>query len=110
VFPCIVIAHVYYTWLQTTVGYGDKVPITQAGRAFAYIWLFMGIVFFALLSAELAAALKHQVPQMNSYAPFRSMSKCVYPMYNTYLQTKDMACNSNSNSNSSSNSAAGPSW
>lgn len=41
----------------TTVGYGDVVPVTVAGRAFAYVLMLGGIGLFAALTANLASML-----------------------------------------------------
>ena len=41
----------------TTVGYGDIVPVTAAGRALAYVLMIAGIGLFATLTANLAAML-----------------------------------------------------
>lgn len=41
----------------TTVGYGDVVPVTAAGRAFAYVLMLGGIGLFAALTANLASML-----------------------------------------------------
>ena len=41
----------------TTVGYGDMVPITAAGRAVAFVLMFGGIAFFSGLTANLASFL-----------------------------------------------------
>ena len=39
----------------TTVGYGDVVPVTQIGRAFAYVLMIGGIGLFGALTANLAS-------------------------------------------------------
>ena len=39
----------------TTVGYGDVVPVTQIGRAFAYVLMISGIGLFGALTANLAS-------------------------------------------------------
>ena len=41
----------------TTVGYGDVVPVTAAGRAFAYVLMLGGIGLFGALTANLASML-----------------------------------------------------
>jgi voltage-gated potassium channel len=41
----------------TTVGYGDKVPVTIAGRGVAYVLMLGGIAFFSGLTANLASLL-----------------------------------------------------
>ena len=41
----------------TTVGYGDVVPITDEGRIFGAILILFGVVFFSLVSANIAAFL-----------------------------------------------------
>jgi polar amino acid transport system substrate-binding protein len=41
---------------MTTTGYGDKVPVTAAGRAVAIAWMFASIFLVALFSATLASS------------------------------------------------------
>ena len=41
----------------TTVGYGDVVPITDEGRIFGTVLILFGVVFFSLVSANIAAFL-----------------------------------------------------
>lgn len=41
----------------TTVGYGDVVPTTDAGRVFGVILILFGVVFFSLVAANIAAFL-----------------------------------------------------
>lgn len=41
----------------TTVGYGDMVPVTAAGRAIGFILMFGGIAFFSGITANLASFL-----------------------------------------------------
>lgn len=42
---------------MTTTGYGDKAPISTAGRAVAILWMLSGLVLTATFAAQLAASL-----------------------------------------------------
>ena len=42
---------------MTTTGYGDKAPITAAGRGIAILWMLSGLVLTATFTAQLAASL-----------------------------------------------------
>lgn len=42
---------------MTTVGYGDKAPVTLAGRLLAIIWMFAGIVLISVFIAAMSSAL-----------------------------------------------------
>ncbi len=42
---------------MTTVGYGDKAPLTLAGRTIAVVWMFASIVLISSFTASIAAAL-----------------------------------------------------
>ena len=41
----------------TTVGYGDRYPITRIGRIFALIWMFSGVLFLGLLAGAVASSM-----------------------------------------------------
>ena len=41
---------------MTTVGYGDKAPVTWAGRLLSLIWMFGSIFFIAFFAAVLASS------------------------------------------------------
>jgi ABC-type amino acid transport substrate-binding protein len=42
---------------MTTVGYGDKAPVTPGGRAVALIWMFMALIVISSFTAAIASAL-----------------------------------------------------
>ena len=42
---------------MTTVGYGDKAPITPAGRAVALVWMFASLIIVSTITASLTTAL-----------------------------------------------------
>jgi voltage-gated potassium channel len=49
---------IWFAWVTlTTVGYGDLVPKSTAGRLIGGVLTFLGVVFFSLISANLAAFL-----------------------------------------------------
>ncbi len=41
----------------TTVGYGDVVPVSEAGRSFGIVLIVFGVVFFSLVTANISAFL-----------------------------------------------------
>lgn len=42
---------------MTTVGYGDKAPVTVGGRIIALIWMFMALIVISSFTAAIASAL-----------------------------------------------------
>jgi len=42
---------------MTTVGYGDKAPLTRGGRIVGFIWMFAAIIMISSLTAGIASAL-----------------------------------------------------
>jgi len=47
---------------MTTVGYGDKSPITAAGRLVALVWMFSSIIIISLITGAFATAMTvHQL-------------------------------------------------
>ena len=41
----------------TTVGYGDKAPVSYVGRSFAMVWMFTGILFISLFTASITSSM-----------------------------------------------------
>lgn len=42
---------------MTTVGYGDKAPVTRAGRGLALVWMFASLIAISSLTAAITSAL-----------------------------------------------------
>ena len=42
---------------MTTVGYGDKAPVTLAGRLLALVWMFAGLIMVASFTAAITSSL-----------------------------------------------------
>jgi ABC-type amino acid transport substrate-binding protein len=55
---------------MTTVGYGDKTPHTQIGRAIAIVWMVVSLVMVSLLTTSLVARIT--VNQVEGSAATRS--------------------------------------
>jgi ABC-type amino acid transport substrate-binding protein len=45
---------------MTTVGYGDKAPLTLAGRALSLLWMFAGLIIVSSFTAAITSALTVQ--------------------------------------------------
>lgn len=42
---------------MTTVGYGDKAPVTRVGRGVALVWMFLALIIFSGFTAAITSAL-----------------------------------------------------
>ncbi|CAH3134096.1 unnamed protein product, partial [Pocillopora meandrina] len=42
---------------MSTVGYGDRIPLTYSGRLLTIIWMLSGTVFFTLLVSYISSGL-----------------------------------------------------
>jgi len=66
----------------TTVGYGDRVPITPAGRVIALVYMVLGIALFAILSGHLAGDFlsnRQAVVAKTALADLKDLRVCGYP-------------------------------
>ena len=52
----------------TTVGYGEKTPITKLGKVFVMTWMFVGLGFACLITGTLAAYLTTSAAKPNQYS------------------------------------------
>lgn len=55
---------------MTTVGYGDKAPVTTVGRGIAIVWMFASVIIISGFTAAIASALtvgglKHPIRDLN---------------------------------------------
>jgi len=65
----------------TTVGYGDKVPVTPPGKLIAAIYMLVGIALFAILSGHLAAEFvsSRDLKKLETVAELSGKRVCGYP-------------------------------
>ena len=61
---------------MTTVGYGDKSPVSRGGRVVGFIWMFAAIIMISSLTAGIASALTVQSlgTKVNSVEDLRKFS------------------------------------
>jgi hypothetical protein len=59
---------------MTTVGYGDKAPVTLGGRLIALVWMFAGLIMVSTFTAAVASALTVGNLQSFIHAYTRSMT------------------------------------
>jgi len=70
----------------TTVGYGDLVPITFPGRAFGFIWMFVGLLICAYFTGTVVSLMEYQRLEgqhMTSLDDFTGMRVCTTEGYAT---------------------------
>jgi ABC-type amino acid transport substrate-binding protein len=77
---------------MTTVGYGDRSPVTLWGRIVAIIWMFASIIVISGLTGTIAASLtvRNLVPGIKSFAdlPGRRIGTVASSSSDTYLQSE----------------------
>ncbi|XP_048579577.1 uncharacterized protein LOC5515780 isoform X2 [Nematostella vectensis] len=60
-FPTTVVSGFWNGWWwafisMTTLGYGDRVPLTNRARVFTIVWVLIGLVIFSILSGTITSA------------------------------------------------------
>jgi hypothetical protein len=45
---------------QTTVGYGDKAPLTGLGMSFAVVWMLFGLIMFGVFSGQVTSFIEEE--------------------------------------------------
>ena len=53
---------------MTTVGYGDKAPISAAGRAISIVWMFTAVIIISSFTAGISAALTYSKLQASIHS------------------------------------------
>jgi hypothetical protein len=68
----------------TTVGYGDKYPVTIGGRIIGLVWQFSGVIFLGLFAGTLSASMS-RVASSNGISHISQLTRdhkvCTYYMY-----------------------------
>jgi polar amino acid transport system substrate-binding protein len=54
---------------MTTVGYGDKAPVTAAGRILATLWMFAALILTAVFTAQLVTNISASTDRVSVAAP-----------------------------------------
>mmetsp|Transcript_28928 Transcript_28928/g.69430 ORF Transcript_28928/g.69430 Transcript_28928/m.69430 type:complete len:1016 (+) Transcript_28928:296-3343(+) len=50
---------------QTTVGYGDKAPISGIGKSFAVLWMLFGLIMFGVFSGQVTSFIEEETALNN---------------------------------------------
>lgn len=81
---------------MTTVGYGDKAPVTRGGRVVGFIWMFAAIIMISGLTAGIASALTVQTleTKINTVEDLRKFNVATVKGSSTenYLKTFHVEC------------------
>jgi len=54
---------------MSTVGYGDKVPVTGIGKMTTILWMFFGIISFGVFSGNVSSQIDLASAENNIFAP-----------------------------------------
>jgi polar amino acid transport system substrate-binding protein len=54
---------------MSTVGYGDKVPVTALGKMTTILWMFFGIISFGVFSGNVSSQIDLASAENNIFAP-----------------------------------------
>ena len=77
----------------TTIGYGDKAPVTFGGRVVAMLWMLMGLAVSATLTATIVALATEGSAQLNLPGDLRDASNVAVEQSNVepFLERLDIA-------------------
>ena len=85
----------------TTVGYGDKYPITALGRTFGLLWMFVGVAFLGLFAGTISGAIDGARSSIHTPYDVSPTQKVCIPLelYSNEARSLNYGFNSYINSN-----------